>query len=497
MATDIGTSLIPDAPARHRSKLEFIERIELRRLDGYLLALVFFLAYAVFSLLLNHNLITGGFDLGIFDQAVRNYAHFHAPIADIKALHFNILGDHFSPALAALSPFYWIRPQASTLLIVQAALIAISLVPVHRLAQDRLGRRPALAIALAYGLSFGIAATVAFDFHEVALAAPLLAFGLVALVEQRWRAMLAWTLPLLLVREEMGLYLAVIGVILLIRKQRKLGWWLVGIGVVWFALIVGLVIPHFNPAHTSPYLDFYTNGPQGTNYFVSGPQGHRSLGHAIATAPVQLVNAKEKIKTIVLVLAVSGLLAVRSPLMLLALLNLAVRFEAGNPFYWTSFNYDYGLVLMPILFIGYLDAYPTWRASKVGLVRRYALWSPLVVLLVALALVPRFQLVPWLVKGPSHYSLSSHQKLAYALIDEIPDGVVVETTDHLAPQLSDRCDVVVWPFGQTTPDWVLVDTTESDYIDNGEVARIDDLEHHGYRIVTVSDGFIMLQRGPH
>ena len=37
-------------------------------------------------------------DLAIFTQAVRAYAHGHAPIASIKGPGFDLLGDHFSLA---------------------------------------------------------------------------------------------------------------------------------------------------------------------------------------------------------------------------------------------------------------------------------------------------------------------------------------------------------------------------------------------------------------
>src|SRR5262245_7178224 len=69
----------------------------------------FFLLYFTFSLLRHHELLTGGFDLGIFDQAVRSYAGFHGPIADIKGVGFNLFGDHVHPIIALLVPFYWLH----------------------------------------------------------------------------------------------------------------------------------------------------------------------------------------------------------------------------------------------------------------------------------------------------------------------------------------------------------------------------------------------------
>src|SRR5436309_771771 len=60
---------------------------------------------------LNYGLL----DLGIYDQAVREYAHFHAPHSPVVALPqadspgLSQLSDHFTPILAVLAPLYWIH----------------------------------------------------------------------------------------------------------------------------------------------------------------------------------------------------------------------------------------------------------------------------------------------------------------------------------------------------------------------------------------------------
>ena len=66
--------------------------------------------YSVFSLVLNYTFHTSSYDLVIFDEAVRSYAHFEPGISVIKGLHnnfgpdFSVLGDHWSPILASLAP---------------------------------------------------------------------------------------------------------------------------------------------------------------------------------------------------------------------------------------------------------------------------------------------------------------------------------------------------------------------------------------------------------
>ncbi|MBO2456315.1 DUF2079 domain-containing protein [Actinomadura violacea] len=210
------------------------------------IALGLFAVYAAFSLLRHRRMQSTGYDLGIFDQAVQAYARFHAPIVPLKGPGTNLLGDHFHPILVVLAPLYWLWWDPRTLLLAQAALIAASSLPLARLATARLGARAGIAVTLAYGLSWGIQGAVSFDFHEIAFAVPLLAFALVALAEGRWRAGVAWTLPLLLVKEDMGLVVGAVGLFLLLKKQYRLGAVTAFAGPAALLLSITVIIPHFN-----------------------------------------------------------------------------------------------------------------------------------------------------------------------------------------------------------------------------------------------------------
>ncbi len=54
----------------------------------------------------------------------------------------------------------------------------------------------AWAVAVSYGLAPGFAALFGFDFHEVALAVPLLAMSMAAMVRGQHRSAVLWALPL-------------------------------------------------------------------------------------------------------------------------------------------------------------------------------------------------------------------------------------------------------------------------------------------------------------
>ena len=91
-----------------------------------------------------------------------------------------------------------------------------------------------------------------FDFHEVAFAVPLLAFSLSALGAGRLRAALAWAAPLVLVKEDLGLTLAVIGLLVAWRGERRLGLAAAIGGAAATFVEMTVVIPAISPAGTDP-----------------------------------------------------------------------------------------------------------------------------------------------------------------------------------------------------------------------------------------------------
>src|ERR1039457_3481171 len=95
-------------------------------------------------------------------------------------------------------------PRPAALLVVQALLTAVSVVPVSRAAAARLGTGAGRLIGAAYGLSWGLQQMIYFDFHEIAFAVPLLACSLSALLRGKVRAAAVWALPLVFVKEDQG-----------------------------------------------------------------------------------------------------------------------------------------------------------------------------------------------------------------------------------------------------------------------------------------------------
>ncbi|WP_445270614.1 DUF2079 domain-containing protein [Streptomyces sp. DSM 41634] len=448
-----------------------------------------FFAYTALSLRIHEHLLSHSFDLGIFVQVVRSYADGHLPVSEIKGPDFPVLGDHFSPVLAVLAPLYWLWPSVKLLLVAQAALIAASVLPLAFWARRTLGSTTAVVIGACYAVSWGIASGVAYDFHEWAFAVPLLAFSLTALADGRLRAAAYWALPLVLVKEDLGLTVAVIGLVIAWRGGRggrRLGIVTAAAGLAASALAV-LTLASFHPGGFDGY--FASHNPGGG----AGSGSDGGLVELLHQGTLGLITPQEKVTTLILMLAPTLFLALRSPLLLIALPTVLWRLASDYPAHWGT-SYHYGLLIMPIVFAAFIDALHRRGASGRSLYR-YLAGSAAVTLL----LLPHFPL--WQLVQPATWRTDPRSSVARRVMAEIPDGATVQASNNLGPHLADRTSVSVYGWGDSrrNPEWIMVDTKVAPnhrwpMSVRQELVALDFARMRGYRTVKEKDGFVLLSR---
>ena len=337
---------------------------------AWLIALAAFAAYTTISVFKYLRLDPGSWDLGMYTEYVRQLSLLRAPVVAIKGHGFNLLGDHFQPIVALVAPFFRLFPSPVTLLVAQALLTAVSVVPVCRAAQARLGTFAGRSIGAAYAVSWGLQKMINFGFHEVAFAVPLLAFSLSALVRGRLRPAVLWALPLVFVKEDQGFTVAATGLAVLAaavsarardglapRAQARMwacgGVLLVAWGLAWSLLAIHVIIPHFNPAHHYPYWKY--GG-------LLRPGHHFSLA---ALAQQLARGGMRKLQTTATLLLPVAFLALFSPLALAAVPGLAVRFLSVRTSYWGT-QFHYNAPLMPVMFLAAIDALARLSARLAG-----------------------------------------------------------------------------------------------------------------------------------
>jgi uncharacterized membrane protein len=420
-------------------------------------------AYTTLTLVRFRTFEPTSYDNAIFEQAIRAYAHLEAPIVPIKGPDFNLLGDHFSPIIALVAPAYRVFPAAETLLVAQTVLIAVSVYVITSLGLRRLGLWAGGGIAVAYGLSFGLQSAVTSDFHEVAFGAPLLALAGAAYVERHYGRVVAWSLPLLLVKEDLGLTVALIGLALWLAGERRRAIGLALAGGVGFLLVVLVVIPAFNP--------------DGSYAYTGNVGGQRGLLAAL------LDDAGRKALTVVMTFAVAGFAALASPWALLVLPTFAWRFAGDNTYYWGT-DFHYSILLMVIVAVAAIDAMDRlpplrWAALvAVGFTAVTLVGSPLASL-----------------TDPETYDPPARADAAQRVLALVPEGASVDTDIGLMTHLVTDHDVTwIGTPQNATPDWVLLDTASGFGSPPDPVAYAEERYDAPYTLVEDVDGYQLARR---
>ncbi|HEX8005282.1 MAG TPA: DUF2079 domain-containing protein [Trebonia sp.] len=473
------------------------------------IAAAVFGAYATLSLFRLLQLTPSSWDLGIYTEYVKQYAHLRTPIVDIRGAGFNLLGDHFQPIVALIAPFFRLFPSPVTLLVAQALLTTVSVFPIVQAASDKLGAAAGRAVGLAYGFSWGLQQMINFDFHEIAFAVPLLAFSLSALLCGRTRAALLWALPLVFVKEDQGFTVAAIGLLLLaggLRAQSpdrtariRGGALLVAWGLAWSLLAITVIIPHFNPVHRYYYWGDGGVIGSGTPFSVTG-----LIRQAFHAWPV-------KLQTSVMLLLPTAFIALGSPIALVALPSICLRFITTTSNYWGT-AWHYNATVMPVLFLAAVEVMARWRAAPepAGPSRWGALgaWSRSLravaerhgaAMMVPVAVALAFQFPLSNLWHGSTYQISPHVAADNAAMAQVPDGATVVTTLSLLAPLAARTDTFwIGNPGNPVTQYVVFDGETSGYspAPASVPAFIQQLyPKDGYRVVFADDDVYVFRRG--
>ncbi len=486
---------------------------------GVLTAAAAFL-YCLDALILFRRFLTSTFDLVIFDQGVRGYAHFQAPVSiargvsDGQSAHFILLADHWSPILALLAPLYWIHDDPTTLLVAQGVLFALAVPPLWAYTRRRLGAGAAYFVCVAYALSLPVMAAVVFDFHEVAFVPVLTAVMVERFdADRRWSGVLA-AVALLLVKEDMGLLVAGFGCYLLLTRRRWTGLAFVAGGLLATWVATHLLIPAF--------------GGSASFYWAYGQFG-ATLGGALAnvlTHPLHAVSVFftpwVKTRTMIGLLAAFGFLPLASPMVIAVLPLLAERMLAsGYPLWWQAkFQYDAFLVMMlccaavdgaarlqghwPASWNRWLQipgGRPPWTPRARGgsppprtPLTPATLWAA-GICAAALVYFPSSPFGPLL--HPGFYGTNARIRAAAAAAAHVPSGVEVEAVNNVGPRLSSRDTVLLLDGTPRWAPWVVADTIGLDFPFCSPIQQATDVDYlldHVYSLVFADDGYVVLHR---
>lgn len=187
---------------------------------------------------------TPTYDFGIFSQMFYSMATHGTPVTtlerDVGALsHFAV---HVSPSYYLMLPFYLLRPEPATLQVLQAVIMASSVIPLWLIGKRHGLCAPARAVLCALLLSYpAFAGGAYYDLHENCMLTPAILWLFYALdTDKPWLIALS-ALITLGVKEDAAVYVAVIALYALLRAALKkdgrgavIGGTLLAVSLLWF-----------------------------------------------------------------------------------------------------------------------------------------------------------------------------------------------------------------------------------------------------------------------
>ena len=441
--------------------------------------------FSTLSVLRHDAFETGRFDLGNMVQAVWSTAHGHPlRVTNLHGEQVSRLAAHVDPILALFAPLWWIWPSPDMLLVVQAVAVAAGAFPVFALARKHLGsERAALGFALVYLVLPAVQWLTLNEFHPVALACPLLLFAFRYLDDGRLVPFAVFALLAAATKEEISLVVAGFGVwYALSRRRRVAGAAILAAGALWFALAVGVVVPHFNDGGTSSFYSRYreVGGSPGGVLRTAVTHPLRILDKAFDGRSLRYL-ADLAIPLAALFLAAPLVLVAALPELALNLLS-SVKTQTSIRFHYTA-----GLI-PPLVVASVLGA-----ARLSGRASRRA--GVIVAVALAVALVENARLGA-MFEAP--VTASRHDRIAAHALRLVPDGAVVSATNTLGAHLSARRRILSFPRLDGAR-WVAVDATRLSYLDRSSGKKPAALALVGlrrsphWRLVYAHDGVLIFR----
>lgn len=412
------------------------------------LLLIGYVVCALYLAFLRHAALhTYLFDLGFFTQLLWNTAQGNWLQSSLKPDTF--LGGHFSPLLLLLAPFVRLVPDGRTLLFFQQICLAVAILPGYFVLRRT---HPTFAplLVLAFVLNPLLHQVASVEFQGIMLAVPTLALALYALEAKKEKLFWLALALTLLVREDMGIYVASIGLYVLLLRKRPIwqGALLVIVGAAWVVVIPTYVFPYF-AGSAYPY----------TNLFEEFGGSFGEIAVNLARNPLVLVARwfePDKLVALwwlLLPMAFLPLLAPGEQLLwvpgLLALLTTSEPEINTLGGWWVA-------PLLPML----------WFASARTLTRLQGTRLKIAVGAAVAAAFVGFVLTSQFPGGgrfsPSAYAVNTHARIGQEILDAIPADASLATTNRLGVHAVTRREIYLYPWIPTTasPEYILLDENE-------------------------------------
>ena len=404
-----------------------------RRISSWTLVVVaaitaYTLYFSFTTVQIHRGLGTSAYDFGLYDQGIWLLSRGRDPFVTLMGR--NLFGDHTSFVLLLLVPFMWIFSSTSMLFVVQSVVIACGAIPIYAYARKQLESDALGCIfACTYLLYPAVSWTNVENFHPDSFLGVLIAVALWAALSRKWRWYAVAVVLALLVKEDVVLVVAPIGVWVALRRDVRIGIATV-VGAIGAALLCFLVVIRD------------LTGTAFRNSWRIPFGGFGGLLKTALTAPITLLRyltSDGRLTYLMQMLLPTGGMFFIAPSVALVGFIVLLSNIVSTFYYQYQIQYHYSLIVAPILIFG--NVYAIGRLGKAA--RRKAAF-----------VVGVASIVSALVLAPLPFARNQIQKFppsspavtaAHELFSEIPSNAVISVFHPLTAQLARRERVYVFP----------------------------------------------------
>lgn len=271
--------------------LTYYKNLNWLKLAKILLILIIFYIILVFSISVFKYLT---YSYNVLDLAIFNQVFYNSSLGNF--FQFTIhptsyLGDHFTPLLFLLVPFYSVLKSPLTLLFIQTLFLALAAVPLFLIAKKYLNPQQTLLIIFLYLFNPVTLNINLHEFHLLALVPFFIGWTFYFYQQNKFVYFFIFSLLSLQIREDVAFIIFMFGIIALLDK-KNLKWILSPLILATVYFFTALkIISHFSAASTYKFFVYYQwlgNTPYEIfiNFFIKFPL---VLEHVFSLTNLELI----------------------------------------------------------------------------------------------------------------------------------------------------------------------------------------------------------------
>ena len=431
------------APDRHTSIFQ----------TPVLISIFFGIVFCLVSLPNHYFFRTATLDLGLYTNAIYDYAHFSfSDSSSFKENSSNLIADHFDLFLMLISPLSWIF-KSWTLLIVQIVFLVAGGWGVYTWLREKNDNENIGFLGMLYFyLHFSLFSALSFDYHSNVLAAAMIPWFFVFIQREKILKAALILIAILICKENMALWMFFVccATAWLFRKKAVYKSLLImaSFSIAYFFIITGWVMPALHSEKT--YVQF--------NYSVLG-SNYADAFRTLITHPLKIFKTLfinhsasmqgdyTKSECWLFFLFSGGLFLVLRPVWIFMLIPVFLQKFLHDWIQMWGVNDQYVIEFAPIIALGAFDWVGSLKTRKTK--RFFSILLLLMALLSTIRLMDRTSARVPKVKvrlyQAAHWKSDLPLAEIHKAISLIPDRAVISAQSNIQPHIAWRDKAYMFP----------------------------------------------------